>query len=160
MRYGLMFSAIFSIAMFAGLVSGQQTRLIFGNEAGIWRDSDGGYTLLPNKSVGTIQVRAGQMLRLRIASTNNRGKLIVGVDDERTSGGMLFVATDVGVYQVPCTGPATRIGVDAGTQLTISGTVSDPILNWKTEKGWTGTCRMLTIKLRDGTETRAKVRFE
>lgn len=132
--------------------------------AAIFRNVNGNWVQLSSSAGESTSAWAGQTIRLRIASTNNRGMLILGVDNARRrvgpNGGMLFVATDVGVYQVPCDGAGTRMGVDAGSQLTISGTVSDPILNWKTKKEWRGTCRLLAVKLRDGTEVRAKVRFE
>jgi hypothetical protein len=151
-----------------GSASAQQRLLDFDSStptqtAAIFRNVNGNWVQLSSRAAANTSAFAGQTIRLRIASTNNRGKLIVGVDNVKTSdplGGRLYVATDVGVYQVPCEGPATRIGVVSGSQLTVSGTVSDPILIWKTKKEWRGTCRMLAVKLRDGTEVLAKVRFE
>jgi hypothetical protein len=162
----IILGSVFAIITFAGMADAQHVKVIDGTRLGtvtpsgqtaqIYRNVNGAWTVL-NSDAAVVQ--AGSTIRLRIAATNNRGKLIVGVDNVR-SGGKLFVATDVGVYQVPCDGAATRIGLDAGSQLTIAGTVSDPVLDWKTEKTWRGTCRMLTVKLRNGTEARAKLRFE
>lgn len=167
---------VISIVTFAGVSSAQHvkvidgTRLAAATQSGrattsqIYRNVNGTWTVLSTTAGDVQSVRAGQTIRLRIASANNRGKLIVGVDDAKVAvdsrGGTLYLATDAGVYQVPCEGPATRIGVDSGSQLTISGTVSDPIMNWETDPAWKGTCRMISVKLRDGTEVRGRVRFE
>lgn len=165
MKFARMLCVLVSVVAFAGLVNAQHTRLIYGNEVGIWRAAERGpWTLISTSAGAKPVVLAGKTIRLRIATANNRGQMIVGVDNATVRSGApngrLYLATDVGVYQVPCDGTARTIGVDSGSQLTITGSISDPVLNWKTEKEWSGTCRMMTVKLRDGREASATVRFE
>ena len=89
--------------------------------------------------------------------------------------GKIYVASDFGVYQVPCTGaeasaptwtgPITlttsaTIGNSTTGKITISGGAgNDTVYNWNTDPAWKGTCRVLTVKLPDGGEVRARVSF-
>ncbi len=183
MKFGLLLSVLFSTMVFAGVANAQRettgrTRLIFGKDAGVWRapavsnkdskiggleiDADGRWIKLSRDSVATTPISAGTTVRLRIASANNRGKLIVGVDNANIgtraqTSGRVYVATQVGVYLVPCDGSGeARTGT--GT-LTLTGVISDGIPAWTTEKSWSGSCRMLLVHLDDGREVGGKIRF-
>jgi hypothetical protein len=167
MKKSHLFAGVLSIIAFASVSHAQHVKVFDGRDArtpAIFRNVGGSWVQLSSDvAVGPSAV-AGQTIRLRIAATNNRGRLLVGVDDvdipARSPGGKLYVATNVGVYQVPCEGSATRSGGVPGAQLTLNGTSSDATPSWKTEKDWRGTCRMLVVKLRDGNEVRARIRFE
>ena len=181
----IILSSVFSIIAFAGTASAQHAKVIDGTRLGtvspsaqtaqIYRNVNGVWTVLNSGAVA----QAGSTIRLRIASTNNRGKLIVGTDNVKLSPsantGKLYVATDVGVYQVPCTGvesagPTWRgaitlttsasIGSSSSAKVTISGGAgNDTVYNWKTDPAWKGTCRVLAVKFPDGGEVRAPVSF-
>jgi len=47
-----------------------------------------------------------------------------------------------------------------GSSLSYSATTDQYSYVWKTDKGWKGTCRMLDIKLKDGSDHLAKFKFK
>ena len=153
MRMKLVLASIFATFVFAGISSAQLGRLLVGTESGIWRAASGGYTLLPSRTVGTLDVTAGSTLRL-------------GFGSARVSGRITSIAVDVSdpatTYQVACEGEQTTASPNgiSTTSLTSSGAISEMSYNWGTDKRWKGTCRMLVVKLEDGTDRRVKIRFK
>ena len=145
---------------FAGISQGQgHVKVIDGTKlagtganGAIYLVVNGTYTLLSSDIVAGPSVQAGKTIRLRIAATNNHGRLIVGVDS--------------GVWrQVPCEGRTAQMGVPvpvtiretrngALPQVQVRDITLDPV-----QEPISGTCQMLVLKLRDGTEQRAKFRF-
>ena len=167
MKRRIIVCAFFAIIVSAaGAARAQHVKVVDGtriSRAAIYRNLNGVWVQLSADVAVGPAIRAGETIRLRFAATNNRGRLVVGVDNAKLGSapgnGRLYLATNAGVYQVPCDG-TTRLGGVSTAQLTITGTISDATPSWKTDEGWRGTCRMLVMKLNDGRETRAKVRFE
>jgi hypothetical protein len=67
--------------------------------------------------------------------------------------------------EIPCNNPNVEVaGTDPTSSPGGSGLTYDPgsdqyHYNWKTEKGWEGTCRQLVVKLKDGSFHRANFQF-
>lgn len=150
MRHRLLLGILFSLCMFVGLANGQHTRLLVGNEGGIWRGADGLYTLVPSNTVGTIDARAGQTIRFRFAKANNQGRITaVAVDPSDPSV----------IYQVPCEGDAIVVR-ENGTRLpSVTDLIIDPFDRVTTSPEWKGTCRIAVIKLVDGSVRGVRIRF-
>jgi hypothetical protein len=151
MRQRLLLGIVFSIGIFAGFANAQHTRVIFGSEHGIWRGADGGYTLLPSNTVGTIDARAGQTLKLRFARASNQGRITaVAVDP-----------TDPAViYQVPCEGDAIVVRENGTREPSVTDLIIDPFdRRVATSPDWRGTCRMAVVKLIDGSVRGVRIRF-
>ena len=53
-------------------------------------------------------------------------------------------------------GPVQQIASDGFTYETLLDQYKNV---WKTQKSWSGTCRQLIVRFRDGTEKRANFRF-
>lgn len=100
---------------------------------------------------------AGQTMRLRIAAVNNRSRNV----------------NDVYVFQSPAHVVHGPVPCNARRPVTTTSTgLSAAKVNWsynkpakeydyvlETEKSWKGTCRMLSIKLKNGAEYRARLLF-
>ena len=153
MKTRLLFGAILSIAAFASFTNAQQTRLIFGTDAGIWRDAGGVYTLFPRKTVGTIAAPAGRAIRVRFAQVNSQGRVTsIAVDP-----------TDPTViYQVPCDGKKSAIeqARNGLPNVPVKDLQLDQSLEVMSTFAWKGSCRMFTFKLVDGSVRSLKVSFE
>ena len=153
MRFGLMFGVVFSVVTFTAVADAQQTRVIFGSEVGIWRDADAGYTVYPSRRVGTIVVAAGRTVRLRFGHPTVTGRVTsVTVD----------TSDPAVIYQVPCEGQA-GVARQGGTALPHSPVVDlqmNPTFELLSSLEWKGTCRLLVVKLSDGSDRRVKLRFQ
>ncbi len=67
--------------------------------------------------------------------------------------------------QVVCPGPGPTDAIEETTAATGGGLTFDPATgvykyNWKTSKAWAGTCRRLTITLREGSKLQALFKFK
>jgi hypothetical protein len=150
MRHRFLLGIVFSIGILAGLANAQHTRVIFGSEHGIWRGADGGYTLLPSNTVGTIEARAGQTLKLRFARANVQGKITaVAADPSDPSV----------IYQVPCEGDPIVVRENGTIFPSVTDLVIDPFDRVYTSLHWKGTCRMAVFKLSDGSVRGVRIRF-
>ena len=159
MKFGLMFSVIFSVVSLTAVSNAQQTtpmtaktRVIFGSETGIWRDADGGYTVYPSRRVGTIVVAAGRTVRLRFGHSAVSGRVTsIAVDPSDPSV----------IYQVPCEGEASAAG-RSGSALPPPPVVDltlNPSFELLSSAEWKGTCRLLVVKLTDGSDRRVRMRY-
>jgi hypothetical protein len=130
-------------------ISGRVTSVAVdpGDPVIVYRITAGDYPMVSDPATAQASVLAGQTVRLRIATANNRGHLLL--------------KSSVPVsYAVPCEGPPRppAVGVET-SDLIITGIVSDTAFNWKTEAAWKGTCRVMVIELVDRWEYAIKVRF-
>ena len=77
----------------------------------------------------------------------------------------IFAAGYPKSQQVPCDSTATVSGIDVtvtagGSSLAYDAGADQYIYVWKTEKAWKSTCRMLVVRLKDGSDHFAKFRFK
>src|SRR5215211_7102274 len=106
MNKTIIVSSFFAIMLFVAAANAQQLHLKtinpvqLSSAATIYRNVNGTWMKLSSDVVVGPSVLAGQTVRLRIATTNNRGMLIVGVDTAKrsvgTATGKLYAATEVG----------------------------------------------------------------
>ena len=151
MKSRIILTSIFAIMIFAGMSYGQHVKIF---------DGRGYASVLPVAESGTapdVLAFAGQTVRLRIAAVNNRSR---DVNDM-----YIFQSPAYVVHaQVPCDArrPATTTstGLSAGK---VSWSYNKPAKEYdyalETEKSWKGTCRMLSIELKNGAEYRARILF-
>jgi hypothetical protein len=153
------FIATFAIVLLATASNAQHIKVIDGTRADkasprakIYRVVNGAYTLLSSDVVNGHPVQAGQTIRLRIAATNNQGKMIVGVDN--------------GVWrQVACEGEPETMGTPVRASIStvrrggmplpsVTDIIIDPFNSDRS-----GTCQMLVLTLSNGSDVRAKFQF-
>jgi hypothetical protein len=160
MKSKIILTSILSIIVFAGILNAQHVKAFDGAAHSLFvpavspdsSRSGGTWQLFARKvETSAIAFHAGQTVRLRIASTNNRGLLI-------------FEGVLPATYQVGCDGdqPASLAasGFSVGkTSWSFNNQTNEYNYLWKTDKAWKGTCQMLNIRLKDGTNHRAKIRF-
>lgn len=114
----------------------------------------GAWNLLSFDTTTPTVIPAGKTIRLRIASTNNRGQM--------SSEGIFVFTRPVGCEGEAGSGSSRSvIGADASSRLTVSGVVGDSVLfDWRTKPSWKGGCQMLVIARPNGEEFRTKLRLQ
>lgn len=113
----------------------------------VYRVTAGDYQLASDAAIEPVGVAAGQTIRLRIATVNNRGHRL------------LKTSTPIS-YAAPCSvTPEPPALEDPTPTLTLTGVVSDTAFSWKSDPSWTGTCRVIIFELTDRWEYAIKVRF-
>lgn len=143
MKSKMILISVFAIMIFAGMSYGQHVK-VFDGTRGILLSST------PNSTDSSAF--AGRTIRLRIASPNNTGLA-------------LFKDAFPVSSQVPCEGgeqptPAGVGGMSGGkVSWGYNLATGEYYYVWKTDKAWKGTCRMVVVKLRDGTEHRSRIQF-
>jgi dipeptidyl aminopeptidase/acylaminoacyl peptidase len=123
--------------------NGSFTVTVFYNFAGFFQPVDN----LPTLNMAT----GGQSIPIKFSLSGNKGMNIIAPG---------FPVSQ----QIPCTGgvPVDTIDetVTAGSStLTYDATADRYQYVWKTEKSWRGTCRQLTVKLKDGSSHIAWFQF-
>jgi hypothetical protein len=158
MKFRLILSAVFLTMTFASLANAQQaepfsgqTRLLIGTEGGVWR-TGGGYTVVQGKKVETISMLAGQTIQLQFARATTQGRIA----------GIAIDPTDpTTTYQVPCTATTQIARQGSGTpMMSVTDMVIDPFKAWATKSEWKGSCRLMVVKLSDGSEGLVRLRFK
>lgn len=143
MKSKMILTSIFAIMIVAGMSYGQHVKVFDGTR---------GVLLSAAPDSADTPVFAGRTIRLRIASPNNIGLA-------------LFKGAFPVSSHVPCEGggPPTPAGVGGMSGGKVSWgynwATSEYNYVWKTDKAWKGTCRMVVVKLRDGTEHRSRIQF-
>ena len=97
-------------------------------------------------------VQAGRAIPVKFSLSGNKG---LGI----------FAAGSPSSGPIPCNSsdPATVLEATVtagGSSLSYDPTTDQYIYVWKTESGWTGTCRQLVVQLNDGSIHRANFRFK
>ncbi|MGN6303015.1 MAG: PxKF domain-containing protein [Angustibacter sp.] len=96
-------------------------------------------------------VKAGSTVQLKFGLGGDRGLAI-------------FAAGYPASQRVGCDGSATSDVLEetaspGASALTYDATTQRYQLNWKTQKAWAGTCRTLVLRMADGSEHTAQLRF-
>src|SRR5262245_60250920 len=138
MKMKLLVTSLFSIVLFAG-ISNAQVKVITGSLQ---------YHLLPaspttsGQSTPNISVFAGQTIRLRIAVANNSEVVYVLMGTPPPSPGC--------DQTVSFGRPATGNLIFPNTNYIEPDDEFEALV--PTESGWKGTCRVMSVRLRDGSE--------
>ena len=145
MKTRIIFTSLFAIMMFGVMANGQNGRLFVGTDVGVFVTP----ARTPSSELPTLNLIAGQPIRINVAVRKDEKKddIIVG------AGAQPHVKTT----QIPCESvPSTSVRKGNSEYMTI--TFPDLIVS-STEVSWKNTCRLLTIKMQDGKEYRARLRF-
>lgn len=142
MKTGIILTSVLAIITFATAANAQP-------KPPVKRGVETVAVLLNSTTVG-VSIPAGKTLRFKPGKDTIRDSALLAS----------FYAFD-SAYSAPCgAGSGARaIGVSTAT-LTITGTLNDPMYHWDTNPAWKGTCRVLTVKFRDGGQARARVNFQ
>ena len=96
--------------------------------------------------------KAGSAIPVKFSLSGNQGLSIFGSPFPTSKAVVCGSTADVDTIEVTVTAGGSSLNYDA---------VADQyIYVWKTEKGWAGTCRTLTVKLMDGTVHQANFKFK
>lgn len=96
-------------------------------------------------------VKAGQAIPIKFSLSGDKGLNIFAAGYP--------VSTEVDCETGEVIGTAGETGTAGGSSLSYDPLTDQYSYVWKTNKTWGGTCRILTIKLNDGSEYTAKFRF-
>jgi hypothetical protein len=107
----------------------------------------------PVDNLPTLNViTAGQAVPVKFSLSGNKG-LSIFTAGYPTSGGVGCDANDPGA-------PIEETVTAGGSSLSYTAASDQYSYVWKTDKAWKGTCRILDVRLKDGTNHFAKFRFK
>lgn len=131
---------IVAIMIFARVADAQDVSLVYKDLNGMWA--------APSSDKAT-SLFAGQIIRLKV----------LGAGDQESQ---ISLGGPTQMYEVPCdSGSLMFAASEASTaQINTTGQIGDPIYNWYTERSWRGTCRLITVRLKDGSQHTAWFRFK
>ena len=102
---------------------------------------------------GTLNsVKAGQAIPIKFSLGSNQGLLIFGAGSPSS-------------IQIVCPAgapidPVEQTETAGGSSLKYDAVSDQYVYVWKTDKSWAGTCRTLTVTLKDGTPHTANFQFK
>lgn len=147
MKSRVIFSSILLMLAFAGESHAQHVK-VFDGSSGV---------LLSRTGTPTAAAFAGQTVRLRIGAVNNRSRDVNDIYIFQSPASVVHGAVPCSKDQPTGTGST---GLGAGkANWSYNETAREYSFTLSTDKAWKGTCRLVVVKLRDGTEYRARLRF-
>ena len=151
MKLKFVITSIISIAAFVGIASAQQVQVFDANfNGGVYVglspvSPTSGPVYSPN-----VSAFAGQTVRLRIAATNNRGTLL-----------LWGIPTSPSICSPSSPFSTSAAATQGRGVFLLSTSRSGPtVLNAATDPAWKGTCRILTVRLGDGSQHIGRIFFQ
>ena len=144
--------SLFSIALFAGIASAQHTRLLIGDDQGVYVPLAPVSPTSGPVSGPNIGAFAGQTVRIQFRSTSDSGPVYVLMGTPPSAD----ICTVAANFTRPVSGTSKAIAGVVIVATSDNNTYEFPV---PTDLAWKGTCRILSVRLRDGSEHIGRIFF-